>query len=96
MKPLYIGLVVAGLATIIGILFNDLQLACTITSWLGIILLALAMLLSGTFVSGDRMRANQASETKEMKQNRHNTTIYFLTIAIPNFITSIILYLFFL
>lgn len=94
MKPLYIGIVTACIVIIFGLVMKDLQLAMNITSWIGIILLVVAMLLSGVFVSGDRMRANQAAETTERRKERNKTTFNALLMAIPNFATAIALYVF--
>ena len=91
MKYFSIGTIVAALSIIISLIMKDIYFAVSITSGIGLLLLFVALLLSGVFVSGDRMRANQASETKEARIERNNVALNSILIAIPNFAVAIIL-----
>lgn len=87
-----IGTITAITALFIGFISQNMQLTLTITSWIGIISLVVAILLSGSFISGDQILANHAAETKETKESRNKTTVNALLIAIPNLATAIICY----
>ncbi|MCM3342468.1 DUF5316 domain-containing protein [Paenibacillus sp. MER TA 81-3] len=46
-------------------------LTAEINAWVGVILLGIGALLSGAFISGDRLRANDRSSTDEDRQSRN-------------------------
>lgn len=82
--------------TLIGILLSiiiwDIHMISNITSWIGLVFLIAACLLSGAFVNGDRMRANLAMETKESRIQRNTFAGRFLAMAIPNLVVAFIFY----
>ena len=59
---------------------------------LGGIFIVSAMLMSGAIASGDRMRANLATETKEDRNKRNHLMNNALLLAIPNIIVAIFAY----
>ncbi|GGH81171.1 hypothetical protein GCM10007096_18660 [Pullulanibacillus pueri] len=56
------------------------------------ILIALCAILSGTLASGDRMRANYATETREDRLNRDKFTTKCFFMAIPNILVTALFY----
>ena len=52
------------------------------------------MIMSGSMVSGDRMRANFATETREHRDERNKFTANSFLMAVPNILITIILYYF--
>lgn len=51
------------------------------------------MILSSSFVSGDRMRANVAMESDEDRENRYKVTTRSLLMALPNLIVALLFYI---
>ncbi|MCL1632059.1 DUF5316 domain-containing protein [Sporolactobacillus sp. CPB3-1] len=70
MKFFLTGLIIALVLLLLGILTPFHKLLLTITFALAVVCLLLAGVLSNVFVSGDRMRANLASESREDTKKR--------------------------
>ena len=92
MKYFYIGIVLS----IIGVLFSlfivGINNASLITGVIGVVFIGLSMLFSGSMVSGDRMRANFSSESKEERRERLVSTKLLALIGLPNIIVSLLFY----
>ncbi|MCH1625856.1 DUF5316 domain-containing protein [Fredinandcohnia sp. SECRCQ15] len=57
----------------------------------GIVFLLIAGILSGSFISGDRIRANFATETKSDRLMRNRWLFIFSLIGAPNLIVALLL-----
>ncbi|WP_052344401.1 DUF5316 domain-containing protein [Bacillus ndiopicus] len=86
------GIVLAVGAVIVAFILGDIQKVVNIAGGVGLILLVISMLLSGAFISGDRMRANLLSETKEKKDQRHNHIEKLLIMSLPSLGIAILFY----
>lgn len=86
-----IGLVIAIAAHLIGFLLNDYNLTLKITGFVVIGSFVISGILNGTFISGDRYRANSLSETKEDRDRKMKIIKYLLFLSIPNGIISIVI-----
>ncbi|MGZ9583775.1 DUF5316 domain-containing protein [Paenibacillus marinisediminis] len=78
--------------SLITFLTGGLGLTLKINSGICAGLLILAMIFSGSFVSGDRMRANYNSSSKEDNIQKNKWTDKLLLISVPFVIVSISLY----
>lgn len=89
LKYLIYGVILAILEGIAGYAFDIPYL--TIFGAFSIVLIVLAVLVSGLAVSGDRQRANFQSETKEERRFKIQSTLNILIMAVPTVITFMIL-----
>lgn len=92
MKYLFIGVILAILGGGLSFVIWGMEQAYLITGGVGVIFLGLATIVSGSMVSGDRMRANFAFESTDERKERFSTTIRLAVIACPNVLVSIMLY----
>ncbi|MCJ8008881.1 DUF5316 domain-containing protein [Lederbergia wuyishanensis] len=69
-----------------------IEKAYLVTGSIGFIFVGISIITSGSMVSGDRMRANFATESKEDRTERNRRTLITLLIGLPNIITSGLLY----
>ncbi|MCY8827197.1 DUF5316 family protein [Bacillus atrophaeus] len=91
MKFLVLGLILAIIEGVIGYFFRGSISYETVFGTVSIILIGIAVLISGLAVSGDRQRANHYSETKENRQFRIKNTFNIVITAIPSLIILIVL-----
>lgn len=91
MKFLGLGLILAIIEGIIGYFVRGSISYETVFGTVSIILIGLAVLISGLAVSGDRQRANHYSETKENRQFRIKNTLNLIITAIPSIVVFIFL-----
>ena len=89
---LFIGLVAALIVVFITLCMNQLVLAKTILGCIGGGLLLFGAVISGSLVSGDRMRANTSSEDNVTRDSRMKVSGIFLKLGAPNLILCIILF----
>lgn len=89
--PFFVGLVIAIIAHMIGFLLNDWNITLKITEVIVIGCFLMGGALNGTFISGDRFRANYLSETESDRNKRIKSSNYLLILSIPSLIISIIL-----
>ncbi|QSB09160.1 DUF5316 domain-containing protein [Lysinibacillus sp. FSL K6-0057] len=92
MKYIGIGTILSILGVICSILIWGKEEAHLLSGLLGGIFIVSAMLMSGAIASGDRMRANLATETKEDRNERNHLMNNALLLAIPNIIVAIFAY----
>jgi len=64
----------------------------TITGGIGLFFIIIAFALSGVLASGDRMRANFATESVEGRNQRNNVSFRSALIAIPSFVVATLFY----
>lgn len=74
-------------------LISDWGMAIKVTAGIGGISWLLAGVLSGSFISGDRTRANQSIETSEDKSFRNKYSSVLFVFGLPFLITALIMYL---
>lgn len=91
MRSLLAGVGLIGVGVIISWLKQDEQFLLLYATFVGGGLWLVSAILSGALVSGDRIRANYATETAEDRANRHLWMIRFFLAGIPSAIVAIIL-----
>lgn len=92
MKSIVVGLGIFGITLLVGIISGDFTITMFISGLTGVISLLISGLLSGAFVSGDRVRANYSNENIEQSYKRQNLILVFFKIGIPNILGAIIIY----
>jgi len=70
----------------------DIEMVTTITSGIGLFFIGISFIFSGVLVSGDRMRANLATESDEGRNKRNNVSFRSALIGIPSFVVAILFY----
>ena len=89
MKYIGIGTLLSVIGIGISFVFWDVHRVADVTGAIGLVFLIVAFLMSGAFVSGDRIRANTAMETDEGRKQRNRVVTCSLLIAIPNFLVML-------
>ena len=92
MLPFLIGIVIAIVANLIGFLLNDYNITLKITGFVVGGSFLISGILNGTFISGDRYRANLISETKDERDKKMKIIKYAVFISIPNVIILIVIF----
>lgn len=92
MKYFYIGIILSIIGVLFSLFIAGIKNASLITGVIGVVFIVLSMLFSGSMVSGDRMRANYSSESKEDRLERLETTKRLALIGFPNIIVSLLFY----
>ena len=92
MKYLLVGMLLALVGMLASIVIWDIEMVTTITGGIGLFFIVISFIISGAFVSGDRMRANLAAESIEGRNQRNGTVLHSVLIAIPNFAVAILFY----
>ncbi|MBH9968509.1 DUF5316 family protein [[Bacillus] enclensis] len=70
---------------------TGLEAFTLISGGIGLISLLISALLSGVFISGDKIRANTSIENSQERKERTKKTYAFALFGAPNFIAAIIL-----
>ncbi|MEQ8155178.1 MAG: DUF5316 domain-containing protein [Clostridiaceae bacterium] len=78
-------------SVLIGIILNDWALTVKISGAIGLICIVVAGIASGSFVSGDRYRANDSLDTEEDRTRKNKISVLAILIALPNIIVTVIL-----
>ena len=92
MKYLLLGILLALVGVLASILIWDIEMVTTITGGIGLFFIVISFIFSGALVSGDRMRANLATESVEDRNQRNNVGFRSALIAIPSFAVTILFY----
>jgi hypothetical protein len=92
-RVLIIGTIVNVVIALLLALISTWEMAMKVTGGVGAISWVLAGILSGAFISGDRMRANNNIETPEDNKSRNNLTSVFFIFGIPFLVTALIIFL---
>ena len=90
----FIGLAIAIIAIVIGCLLDDYNITLKITGTVSAGCIAICGILNGSFVSGDRYRANYLSETKDERDKKMKIINHLLLMLVSNAIVSIIILIF--
>lgn len=95
MKTLLLGICLSLIGVLVSIVIWDVEMVSTITSGIGFFFIAIAFVLSGALVSGDRLRLNLQTESVAGRNQRINASFRSALIAIPSFAVAILFYFFF-
>jgi len=88
---LILGIVTSGLLLLIGLSTRQFETYSVISGTLGIICFLLAGIVSDTFVSGDRARANYYTESKKERKTRIRYSYLFFLLGAPNLLVAVVL-----
>ncbi|MEQ8235161.1 MAG: DUF5316 domain-containing protein [Syntrophomonadaceae bacterium] len=92
MKQMGIGLLIFCIFGFVGLIANDTKLIVNLAGGASIVLIALAVIFSGSLGSGDRIRANYTHEDRGERQRKNQWTSSLLLIALPNVVGAILLF----
>lgn len=92
MKYILFGVLLALIGSLVSIIVWDIHMVSVITSGIGFFFIGVALITSGSMVSGDRMRANFATESNESREERQNISFYSILIGLPNIAVAILFY----
>ena len=92
MKYLLLGILLSLVGVIASIVIWDIEMVTTITGGIGLFFIVISFIFSGVLVSGDRMRANLATESVEDRNEKNNVSFRSALIAVPNFAVAILFY----
>ncbi|GGI18059.1 DUF5316 domain-containing protein [Gottfriedia solisilvae] len=92
MKYFYLGIILSIIGVLISLFIVGINNASLITGVIGVVFIGLSMLFSGSMVSGDQMRANFSTESKEDRRERLVSTKRLALIGLPNIIVSLLFY----
>jgi hypothetical protein len=92
LKYFFIGLGLSIIGIIISFILWNFEKAYLITGGIGFLFISLSMLFSGVLVSGDRLRANYATESTDDRRERTNTAVRLGLIGLPNMIIAVLLF----
>ncbi|MBY0121653.1 DUF5316 domain-containing protein [Bacillus sp. S/N-304-OC-R1] len=95
MRYFIIGIFISLISILISLVLWGIEKAYYLSGIIGVIFLGISVILSGSMVSGDRMRANFATESAEDRRTRNNITLRAALIGIPNLVIALVVYLFF-
>lgn len=93
-KSIIIGTALGAVCLLLGIITDYSVLFSYISGGIGLGNFLIAGLLSGVFVSGDKIRANYWTENKEERKKRTESMFIFALFGAPNFISALILTLY--
>ncbi|MBD8005056.1 DUF5316 family protein [Bacillus norwichensis] len=95
MKYFLTGILLSAILTVIGLSVWGMNMAVNFTGGIGLLLLILSMIILGATVSGDRMRANFASESMEERHRRTTVSMRLFLMGLPNLVVSGCLFYYF-
>lgn len=93
LKALLYGLIASLLTMSIMILTKDIDTALNVTFITGVVIWIISGLLTGSFVSGDRFRANYHQETEEDRTSRVKQSQFLFLFGLPFIVMGIAAYL---
>jgi hypothetical protein len=88
---LLLGIITSGLLFVLGLSTQQFEAYSVISGTLGIICLLLAGIVSETFVSGDRARANYYTEHKKDRKKKFRYSYIFFLLGVPNLLVALAL-----
>ena len=92
MKYFLFGIGLSLIGILISIIFWGIDKAYLVTGIIGFVFIGISMVMSGSIASGDRMRANFATESAEDRKERIRITSNSLLIGLPSVLTAVLLY----
>ena len=93
-SPLLWGVIASLMIILFALIVQDLAWVQKGTGILGGLPLLLAIILSGSLISGDRMRANYNTESQKERADRASATWHLLKFALPNLLLCFLFYYF--
>jgi len=91
-KSFLLGIACTFIGVLIGLFLRDWSMTMKICGYIGFGCLILAGVFEGSFLSGDRSRANYSSETKDDRNERRGLAASLSIVAVPNILAAILLY----
>jgi ABC-type Fe3+-siderophore transport system permease subunit len=91
-KKFMISLVIFVIVSIVSYLVGGWELTRNVNIGIGVVSILLAAVFSGAFISGDRMRANHATQTSEDRTQKNKWTETLMIFSFPFLLAAIILY----
>lgn len=92
-KAFIFGFLLVLISVISGAVLNNWKLTEQISGSIGLICFCTAGILSGAFISGDRSRANHASQNETARIEKKKIFKYLFAIGLPNIIVAAIMML---
>jgi hypothetical protein len=92
MKLLFIGLISSILGVLLSMIIWGMENAYFISAGIGLFFIGISVVSSGSMVSGDRMRANFATESAEDRRARNSITFKSALIGLPNLVVAVMIY----
>ena len=92
MKIFIWGTVVAAIASFASPYLFGTKYAYFLPGGIGLVSILLSAIFSGSMVSGDRIRANFLTESKDDRLERQRTMIRFGLFGLPNLLAAVLLY----
>jgi Family of unknown function (DUF5316) len=89
-RPFITGVVFLVVVLIVSMVLGDGSLILKISGGVGLIGMLASGLLTGAFISGDRIRANYYTESKEDRSKRIRTANSLFLFGLPNFAASVV------
>ncbi|MBP1906011.1 hypothetical protein J2Z32_002660 [Paenibacillus turicensis] len=93
MKSILYGAIVSVLTITIMRLTKDIDTALNVTFITGVVIWIISGLLTGSFISGDRSRANYHQETEEDRTSRVKQSQFLFLFGLPFIVMGITVYL---
>lgn len=90
MRSFLAGLIVGGLLLIISLFLDDSSMIMYLLLLLGVVSIIISGLLSGAFVSGDRVRANYSDSEDFSERTKIGSTLFLF--GIPCLLAGIAIY----
>ena len=94
MKYFLLGISLSIIGILISIFLWGIDKAYLVTGSIGLIFIGISMVMSGSLLSGDRMRANFATESAEARELRNRITFNSLFLGLPSVLIAGLLYYF--
>ncbi|MEH7381740.1 DUF5316 domain-containing protein [Bacillus sp. JJ1533] len=88
---LVLGILTSGLLLLIGLSTRQFETYSVISGTLGVICFLLAGIVSDSFISGDRARANYYTETNHNRKKRFRYSYLFFLLGAPNLLVAVVL-----
>lgn len=92
MKYFLFGIGLSLIGILVSLFLLGIDKAYLVTGSIGFIFIGISMVMSGSIASGDRMRANFATESAEDRKERIRITSNSLLIGLPSVLTAVLLY----
>ena len=93
MRYLLIGIFISLISIFVSVVILGIHMVYVVAGTISLFFIVVSMIVSGSFVSGDRMRGNLAMESDVDRDNRYKVTTRSLLIALPNLIVALLFYL---
>ncbi|MGN7472236.1 DUF5316 domain-containing protein [Brevibacillus sp. SAFN-007a] len=93
-RSLRIGFSILVMSLFLSLVTNDFGWTVKLSGSAGVLCILLSAIFTGSFVSGDRMRANHAIETREDRQIRVKWARNMALIGLPNLLAAIVIVFF--